>query len=119
MACNEALGNRVREALVDQPLIEEKKMFSGICFMVNGKMCICVTSNGLLCRIGVNQAVLELENHCCRQMINNGRLMKDYVYVEDTHIQSGNNLSYWVGLCLKFNPQAKSSKKPNKYHLHG
>jgi hypothetical protein len=31
--------------------VEEKKMFGGMCFMVNGKMCICIR-NEILCRIG-------------------------------------------------------------------
>jgi TfoX/Sxy family transcriptional regulator of competence genes len=41
MAYNEKLTNRVREVLADIPKIKEKKMFSGITFMVNGKMYQC------------------------------------------------------------------------------
>ncbi|QEC55492.1 TfoX/Sxy family protein [Flavisolibacter ginsenosidimutans] len=42
MAINENFTVRVREALSSQPKVEEKKMFCGILFMVNDKMCISV-----------------------------------------------------------------------------
>jgi TfoX/Sxy family transcriptional regulator of competence genes len=42
MAYDENLLNKIREALMDLPRIEEKSMFGGRCFMVDDKMCICV-----------------------------------------------------------------------------
>lgn len=111
MAYNEQLANRVREALMDQPIIEEKKMFQGVCFLVDDKMCVCVSKSGLLCRIGAEQAHMELENSNCSQMINNGRVMKDFVYVDETEVETTKGLNYWIALCLAFNPFAKSSKK--------
>ncbi|MBS1686855.1 MAG: TfoX/Sxy family protein, partial [Bacteroidetes bacterium] len=43
MAYDHDLADRVREALVDVPDVTEKEMFSGIAFMVDGKMCINVS----------------------------------------------------------------------------
>lgn len=42
MAYNHDLANRVREYLSQMEgfQVEEKKMFGGLAFMVNGKMCI-------------------------------------------------------------------------------
>jgi hypothetical protein len=40
-----------------------------------------------------------------------GKSMKGYVYVVGDGIKSKKDLSYWLGLCLKFNPLAKASKK--------
>ena len=111
MAYNEQLANRVREALVDEPIIEEKKMFQGVCFLVDSKMCVCVSKNSLLCRIGEKQAQIELESGNCTQMINNGRVMKDFVYVDEIEVESTKGLNYWITLCLAFNPFAKASKK--------
>ena len=68
MAYDELLTNRVREALSQQPIVGEIKMFQGICFMVDDKMCICIREDGLLCRIGKEQAAIELEKGDCRQM---------------------------------------------------
>lgn len=38
MAFNEKLAHRVREILVEQPLLEEKHMTGGFAFMVDSKM---------------------------------------------------------------------------------
>jgi TfoX/Sxy family transcriptional regulator of competence genes len=111
MAYNEQLADRVRAMLFEREDVTEKEMFSGICFMVDDKMCICVSGTELLCRVGAEKVPAELEKGNCRNMMNNGRLMKDYVYVEDTAFDNAVKLKYWVDLCLEFNPKAKSSKK--------
>ena len=110
MAYNEKIAARIRELLADQSTVEEKKMFQGFGFMVNDKLCICVNQHHLLCRVGETQALKELDRGNCRQMIHNGKVMKDYVFVEDLEIKSSRDLKYWLDLCLDFNPQAKSSK---------
>jgi TfoX/Sxy family transcriptional regulator of competence genes len=52
MAYNIELADRVREWLstVDGIEVEEKKMFSGLAFLVNGKMCINISHDNLMCR---------------------------------------------------------------------
>jgi hypothetical protein len=37
--------------------------------------------------------------------------MKGYVYVSNEGVRSHVDLSYWIDLCLKHNPQAKAAKK--------
>jgi TfoX/Sxy family transcriptional regulator of competence genes len=111
MGYNQQLADSVRSLLAHREDVTEKEMFSGVCFMVNDKMCICVSADELLCRIGSSQVQLELEKGNVRNMMNNGRVMKDYVYVEDTGFNNSQKLLYWVKLCLAFNPLARSSKK--------
>ena len=68
MAYDENQAQRIREVLTDlNSVFSEKKMFSGICFMVDEKMC-CGThidkSSGqslLLCRISESVAEKALE----------------------------------------------------------
>lgn len=52
MPYDEKLADRVRKYLKQIPRIqiEEKKMFGGLAFMVNGKMCINVSGENLMCR---------------------------------------------------------------------
>lgn len=78
---NEQVADQVREMLVDGGDVEEKTMFSGHCFLVNGKLCVCVNQEDLLCRIGHGRLVDELEKGTCRQMVMNGRVSRDFVYV--------------------------------------
>jgi hypothetical protein len=41
MAYNEKLADRTREIIaLTHKITEEKKMFGGLCFMVNDKMCV-------------------------------------------------------------------------------
>ncbi len=118
MGYNESLSNRVRELLSGQTLVEEKKMFRSLCFMVNDKMCICVSDHDLLCRIGKQEAAKELEKGNCRQMINNGRVMKDFVFVSSDDVKTAKDLEYWVAISLDFNKKAKTSKKRKKLNTN-
>jgi hypothetical protein len=86
-------------------------MFRGLCFMVNGKLCICVAGDEIMCRIDPAESDAALEKEGCRPMIRNGRAMKGFVYVSQEFIKSKRNFDYWVELCLVFNKKAKASKK--------
>jgi len=114
MAYDELLTNRVREALSQQPIVDEIKMFQGICFMVDDKMCICIREDGLLCRIGKEQAAIELEKGDCRQMMHGTRVMKDFVYVDHENLRTNKDFDHWIKLSLQFNKVAKASKKGKK-----
>ena len=48
---NRKLTERLRKALANIPNVEEKKMFRGVAFMVNGKMCISAGDDEIMCRI--------------------------------------------------------------------
>ena len=52
MAYDTQLADRIREYLVQfQNLkIEEKKMFRGLAFIINSKMCVNVSGENLMCR---------------------------------------------------------------------
>src|SRR5262245_30132932 len=51
MPPDETLLNRVRSAIGESHRVEEKKMFGGIAFMVEGKMCVTVGRGRIMCRI--------------------------------------------------------------------
>jgi len=112
MAYNEQLADRIREALVDLPKVEEKLMFGGCCFMVNGKMCIGVVKDEMMCRIDPEREEEALEQRGCRPMDFTGRPMKGYVYVDEEGMKTKKDFDYWIRLCLEFNAKAKASKKP-------
>ena len=111
MAINEKLTNRVREALAHMPKVEEKKMFSGIAFMVNDKMCITVRDDRIMCRIdpAIHDELLEKKD--CQTMVMKGREYKGYMLVNEEAIKNKKEFDYWVGLSLEFNKKAKAAKK--------
>ena len=111
MAYNTELADRVREALMDLPDVEEKKMFRGVTFMVNGKMCISVSGQELMCRIHPDIQAKNIELPGIRGMEKGGKILKGFVYVSPENIQRQEDFDYWVQASLDFNGQAKSSKK--------
>lgn len=114
MAYNEALSDRIREALAHLPDVEEKEMFGGICFMVNSKMCVGVTKDEMMCRIDPALKESLLETPGCRQMSMGGKTMNGFVLVSEEGMGSKKAFDHWIGLCLEFNPLAKASKKAGK-----
>ena len=114
MSYNEKLTNRLREALAGVANVEEKRMFSGITFMVNGKMCISAGNDRIMCRIDPAIHDEVVEKNWCRPVIMKGREYKGYVYVNEEGIKTKKDLNYWVNLCLDFNKRAKASKPAKK-----
>ncbi len=111
MAYNEKLTKRVREALRHLPKVEEKKMFRGITFMVDDKMCISVGDDRIMCRIDptIHDEVIKRKN--CETVIMKGHEYKGYVYVNEAGIKSKKDFDFWIGLAIDFNKIAKASKK--------
>ena len=112
MAFNEKLVQRVRELLAETDHdIEEKKIFSGVAFMVNGKMCVSVGPDRVMVRIAPAAAEAAWSRAGCRPMVRSGTSMKGYVYVDISLLTTKKELSHWVNEALAFNPYAKSSRK--------
>jgi len=113
MAYNIKLADRVREYLADFPSlkIEEKKMFRGLTFMVNGKMCVSVSGENLMCRFDPSLQDEVAERNGFQPMIMKGKQYKGYCYINPYGLKAKKDFEYWVNLCLGFNHKAKSSKK--------
>src|SRR5580765_2333268 len=114
MAFNEKLTNRVRQALSDIRSVEEKRMFSGITFMVNGKMCISVGDDRIMCRINPTIHDEVVVRKGVRSVQMKGREYRGYVYVSEEGIKTKKDFDFWVNLSLEFNKEAKASKPKAK-----
>lgn len=118
MAYHEHTAQRIRAFFQEKNAdFYEKKMFAGVCFMVDDKMC-CGThidkSSGqdyLLCRIGDEAYQSALEKPNVIPMEFTGKAMKGYVFVTEDGFQRPSDLQFWLSKCLEFNPLAKASKK--------
>ena len=115
MAFNEKLADRTREIIAQtHKITEEKKMFGGLCFMVNDKMCIGVEKERLMVRLDPAKYDEVIEKEGCKPMDFTGKIMKGYVFVDVDVLKTKKQLEYWVTLALDFNKIAKSSKKKKK-----
>ncbi len=115
MGYDKQLADRVREIIArTHTNVEEKKMFGGICFMVDGKMCVGVESERMMVRFepALNDEVMEKD--CVGPMDFTTRVMKNFAFVNSRVLESNKELEYWIALALEFNKTAKPSKKKKR-----
>ncbi|HMG68983.1 MAG TPA: TfoX/Sxy family protein [Chitinophagaceae bacterium] len=111
MPYNEKLAARIRKALAHLSKVEEKKMFRGVTFMVNGKMCVSVSGEEMMCRFDPELQEQVVKKKGYRPMIMRGKEYKGFCYINHEGIKSKKDFDYWINLCLDFNKKAKASKK--------
>jgi hypothetical protein len=117
MAYDEYLADRIRQQLKEKHIdFSELKMMGGLCFKVDNKMLCGIHIDKtfghslLMARIGEDSYPKALEKPECLPMDFTGRPMKGYVFVTPDGFDAEKDLSYWLDLCLAFNPFAKASK---------
>ena len=115
MAYDQWLYERVKNSLTEKRVdFEERKMFGGICFMVDGKMCVGVEKERVMVRLDPEIYERVLDEPGCVAMDFTGRPMKGFVYIQDEGLESDESLSRWIQHGLDYNPKAKASKKRKK-----
>jgi TfoX/Sxy family transcriptional regulator of competence genes len=112
MAYNEKFVDRIREIIsLTHENVVEKKMFGGMCFMVDDKMCVGVQQERLMLRLDPLIVEEVLEKDGCVNMQMKGKVMKGFVLVNEDVLNTKKKLSYWLNLALEYNKFAKASKK--------
>lgn len=112
MSFNEKLADRVRELIfLTHKNVEEKRMFGGLCFMVNDKMCVGVEQERLMVRLDPARYEEALEKEGSKPMDFTGKVMKGYVFVDIDALNTKKKLAYWIKLALDYNKIARASRK--------
>ncbi len=115
MAYNEKLADRIRETISrTHKTVEEKRMFGGLCFMVNDKMCVGVEKERLMVRLDPAKYGEVMEKEGCKPMDFTGKVMKGFVFVDAAALSTKKQLEYWMALALEYNKLAKASTKKKK-----
>ena len=70
------LAERVRAVLGGHPALVEKKMFGGVCFLLQGNMACGISNDELMVRVGVEGAGEALADANARPMDLTGRPMR-------------------------------------------
>ena len=111
MPYSEKIAARIRLALQHLPQVEEKKMFGGLAFMVDNKICITVGANRIMCRIEPSLHDEAIKKAGCSTVIMGGRNYKGYVHVNEESIKTKKDFDHWIALGLAYNKVVKTSKK--------
>lgn len=99
----EEMADRVRRLLVDDPNISEKRMFGGVCFMLNGNMLCGPIKNGdMMFRVGKEQEDEALKRDGAREMDFTGKPMKGFVFVSSESLEDDTIIYKWLVLATNF-----------------
>lgn len=111
MAYNERLAERVRAVLASQAGISERKMFGGLAFLLDGKMCVGVLNDELVVRSGAERFAEALKNTHARPMDFTGRAMTGMVYVSSAGVTRGPVLRRWIEMAIDAASAATPSRR--------
>jgi TfoX/Sxy family transcriptional regulator of competence genes len=102
MVYDERLAARVRRVLGDVPGVSERKMFGGVCFLINGNMACGPVRDFLMIRVGPEEYEQVLAEGPARPMTFTGRPMRGIVEVEAAALNDDDVLDEWVQRGIDF-----------------
>ena len=99
---DEMLVQRIRSVMKRRKGYSEKKMFGGVCFMVNGNMCVGPWKGALIVRLDrESHAATQSERHV-KPMDITGKVMKGWALVEPAGIKRDADLKAWIERAVKY-----------------
>jgi TfoX/Sxy family transcriptional regulator of competence genes len=107
---DEHLAGRIRVVLSGRDDVVERKMFGGLCFMVNGAMCCGLTETDFMVRVGPAGYEAALAEPHARPMDFTGRPLKGMVYVAAEGVRTDAALARWVRRGIAFVTEMPASK---------
>jgi TfoX/Sxy family transcriptional regulator of competence genes len=114
MAFDEKLGARIRSALASRTDVVEKRMFGGLAFMVNGRMCCGIVKDDLMLRVGPSRLQEMLAKPHARVMDFTGRPSNGMIYVSPEGLRTDAALRSWIAVALEFVMSAEPAVKAAK-----
>lgn len=103
MAYDQLVADRVRQALGDKGPIVEKTMFGSLGFMVRGKLSVCVRKENVMYKVGERKANEAIDSGEAEPVNMRDRVMKDWVYVDNSKLDEASEFKKWLNLALNFN----------------
>ena len=116
MAYNTLLTERIRKLLARRQGVDERKMFGGVAFMLNGNMCCGVHQDELMVRVTLEEYAAAVQRPHARLFDLTGKPMKGFVLVSPKGYGADSALKDWIAMgcaCARSLP-AKTAKKTKK-----
>ena len=102
MAFSETLAARIRQRLARRKNVEEKKMFGGVDFLLNGNLLVGVWKDSLVARLGPEESDQALKEPHVKEFDITGRAMKGWVLVAPGGVEDDDQLNGWIQRAVKF-----------------
>jgi hypothetical protein len=98
MAYDTELADRVRELVAAERGVDEKRMFGGLAFLINGNMSVAVSrQGGLMVRVPPDETAKLLGRDHVQPMIMAGRETRGWLRVSVDGVKTKRQLQAWVG----------------------
>lgn len=102
MAYDEDLAERIRELLATTAAVDEKRMFGGLAFLVNGHMAVCASRDGgLMVRVPAEDTDTLLTRAHVEPMVMAGRQSRGWIRVSADGLGTKRQLQSWVDRGLR------------------
>src|SRR4051812_20236607 len=102
MAYDEALADRIRELVSRERGLEEKTMFGGLAFLLNGNMAVAARGQGgPLARVDPAESDELVATTPAVEMVMRGRSMKGWLRLDSKDVE-GDELNVWVERGIAF-----------------
>lgn len=97
MAYDEDLANRIREILAGTANVDERSMFGGLAFLVNGNMAVAASrAGGLMVRVPAQDTAELLARDHVEPMVMAGRQRRGWLRVTPDGVRTKRQLLPWV-----------------------
>ncbi|BBX96520.1 TfoX/Sxy family protein [Mycobacterium lacus] len=97
MAYDTDLAERIRELLAQQPGVDEKRMFGGLAFLIDGHMAVAVSGQGgLLVRVPPGDTDKLLGRAHVSPMVMAGREARGWLRIAADGVKTKRQLQGWV-----------------------
>jgi TfoX N-terminal domain len=97
VAYDENLADRIREVLSGEKGLEEKRMFGGLAFLINGNMAVAASGQGgLLVRVAPDDTDKLLDGKHVSPMVMAGRVARGWLHVMIDGVKTKRQLQTWV-----------------------
>lgn len=119
MPYSHALADRIRRLLGVGRGISEKKMFGGLCFLLDAKLLVGIMGPSLIVRLGPEEAAVALQDDIVRVFDITGRPMKNWVVVEPDGLDTDRQLSDWLERATRFVESIPAKTDSDAPRRHG
>jgi TfoX N-terminal domain len=113
MTCNERLAGWIR-LLQRQLGVEVKRMFGGLCFMLNGHRCCGIEKDRLLVRVMPDRYDALLKKPHAHKMDFTGKPLKGFLFISEVGYRTVSGLASWLdeaAKCAESRPPKKKKAK--------
>jgi TfoX/Sxy family transcriptional regulator of competence genes len=108
------LEDRIAAALGPFPTIQ-KRMFGGLCFMLNGNMLVGTFRKGFMARVSKQDHAEAMSRPGASAMTMKDKVMEGFILVEADAVESDDALQSWVDWALAYNATLPAKiSKPKK-----